>query len=43
LGVVLFKKGKNDDARKAFRHAIEHDPREPRQGRKKSRPKAPAQ
>jgi Flp pilus assembly protein TadD len=43
LGVVLFKKGMNDDARKAFRHAIELDPREPRQGRKKSRPKAPAQ
>lgn len=26
LGVVLFKKGMNEDARTAFRHAIEYDP-----------------
>jgi len=29
LGVVLFKKGMDDNARQAFRHAIDYDPSEP--------------
>lgn len=29
LGVVLFKRGKNEEARTAFRHAIEYDPTVP--------------